>query len=334
MNPHPTGPSDDSSVLIPVRDYDLAATLTSGQAFRWRTPDGQRWQSVIHGRWVEVRWTPDGIAGRTAVSQSNWEWLTHYLQTGVDLGAVVRTFPPDASMMAAVGACRGLRLLRQDPWECLVSFICSSTKQIVQIQQIIDLLCDRFGEAVPVPPGEPAARAFPTPARLASATEAELRACKMGFRAPYVLAAARAANQGRLNLDIPGALPCSNARQILEELPGVGPKIANCVLLFAYGYQEAFPVDVWVMKALRQLYFPKRRPSPARLRIFVDTYFGPNAGYAQQYLFHYMRTGGTPANRHPAGHAPQTAESTDVLRSPQGLTGFARDSSGGRARRR
>ena len=112
----------------------------------------------------------------------------------------------------------------------------------------------------------------------------------MGFRAPYLLAAARAVVEGHLD---PGKLrtrPTAEARAELVSLPGVGPKIADCVLLFACGFQDAFPVDVWVMKALRELYFPRRRPAPARLRRFVETYFGPNAGYAQQYLFHYMRT--------------------------------------------
>ena len=183
-----------------------------------------------------------------------------------------------------------MRLLRQEPWECLASFILSSTKQIVQIQQIVELLCTRFGSALAMPPGARMTHAFPTATQLATTTEADLRACKMGFRAPNLLAAARAVDSGELDLNLVGQGTVEQAREQLMRLPGVGPKIANCVLLFAYGYQQAFPVDVWVMKALRQLYFPKRQPRPERLQRFVDTYFGPNAGYAQQYLFHYMRT--------------------------------------------
>ena len=112
----------------------------------------------------------------------------------------------------------------------------------------------------------------------------------MGFRAPYLLDTARRAAEGRLDLEKIGCLPIDTARMELVKLSGVGRKIADCVLLFAYGTPTAFPVDVWVMKALRQLYFPKRRPSSKRLRDFSETHFGPNAGYAQQYLFHYMRT--------------------------------------------
>jgi N-glycosylase/DNA lyase len=209
---------------------------------------------------------------------------------------VVRTFPDDEPMRAAVAACRGLRLLRQDPWECLASFILSSTKQIVQIRQIVALLCERYGEPLTVASACPPAFAFPSPARLARATEAELRACKMGFRAPYLLATARLVAGDQFDLARVQSLPLEIARTELMQLPGVGRKIADCVLLFAYGFQSAFPVDVWVIKALRQLYFPRRRVSPPRLHRFAATHFGPCAGYAQQYLFHYMRTKTTRAS--------------------------------------
>src|SRR5205085_11934536 len=125
---------------------------------------------------------------------------------------------------------------------------------------------------------------------LVSLTEAKLRSCKMGFRAPYLLETARIVASNHLNLESLRTLPTAAAGEALCELPGVGEKIANCVLLFAYGFQDAFPVDVWVQKALRQLYFVRKRPSPRKLREFADTHFGANAGYAQQYLFHYART--------------------------------------------
>jgi N-glycosylase/DNA lyase len=274
---------------LPAEDYDLAATLASGQVFRWRSRLGN-WVSVAHGRWVKLQQRRGAIAATTALPQSDWRWLTEYLQIDSDFEGILSTFPDDAPMLAAVTACRGLRLLRQDPWECLVSFILSSTKQIVQIRQIITSLCARFGTPVTVPFGESPAFAFPTVERLAAATEAELRACKMGFRAPNLLATVRLIAAGKFDLEKIRALPLAIARAELMTLPGVGGKIADCVLLFAYGFPTAFPVDVWVTKALRQLYFPRRRVRPARLRHFVATHFGPNAGYAQQYLFHYMRT--------------------------------------------
>ena len=271
-----------------LRDYDLAATLGSGQAFRWNL-QGDAWTGVIGRHWVRLKVENNSLVAQTAEPVADWNWLTHYLQIELDLEAVLASFPDDEAMRAAVSACHGLRLLRQDPWECLASFILSSTKQIVQIQQIIALLCQRHGEALRVPDGYAAAYTFPSPARLARATETELRNCKMGFRAPYLLATARIIADGQLDLARLHQMPVGDARAELLQLPGVGPKIADCVLLFAYGFQAAFPVDVWVMKALRQLYFPRRRPSSPRLHRFTTTYFGSNAGYAQQYLFHYMR---------------------------------------------
>jgi N-glycosylase/DNA lyase len=119
----------------------------------------------------------------------------------------------------------------------------------------------------------------------------------MGFRAPYLLATARLVASGQFDLPRVQSLPLEVARTELMQLPGVGRKIADCALLFAYGFQSAFPLDVWVLKALRQLYFPRRRVSPPRLHRFADTHFGPCAGYAQQYLFHYMRTKTNKASR-------------------------------------
>jgi N-glycosylase/DNA lyase len=289
-----------TEILLRVRDYDLAATLDSGQVFRWRQ-NGDSWEGIVGKHFVRLTQTPGGIRAETAAPVADWQWLRDFLQTETDMPAVLKTFPDDEPMRNAVAACRGLRLLRQEPWECLASFILSSTKQIVQIRQIIGLLCERFGEPINCCSVEPAARpdsatgrtlqfAFPPPDKIAAATEAELRACKMGFRAPHLLAAARQVAEGRLDLEKIRELNCSEARAELMRLRGVGGKIADCVLLFACGFDAAFPVDVWIGRALRQLYFPRRRPTEKRLRQFAATHFGPHAGYAQQYLFHYMRT--------------------------------------------
>jgi N-glycosylase/DNA lyase len=275
-------------MVFTVHDYDLAATLTSGQAFRWQSRDGW-WEGIIGARWVRLHSGTDSLVAEVAEPVADWRWLADYLQVELDLSCVYVTFPDDEPMRAAVAACRGLRLLRQDPWECLASFICSSTKQIVQIQQIVASLCQRFGEPVLVRSGREPAFTFPPPERIAAASESELRACKMGFRAPNLRVAARMAARGEVSLARVAALPVVEARAELMRLPGVGPKIADCVLLFAYGFPDAFPMDVWVMKALRRLYFPRRRVLVKRLQKFASTHFGPHAGYAQQYLFHYAR---------------------------------------------
>jgi N-glycosylase/DNA lyase len=286
-----------SEIFLPVRDYDLAATLDSGQAFRWQRVEDE-WHGVVGRHYVRLTAAADGIRAAAAGPVKDWDFLREFLQTGIDLSTVLKTFPADKPMADAIAACRGLRLLRQDPWECLASFILSSTKQIVQIRQIVELLCERFGEEI-VLNGNDGAHgvtrptllfSFPTPQRIAAATEAELRACKMGFRAKGFLGAASEVAEGRLDLEKIRGLDCGAARAELMKLHGVGGKIADCVLLFAYGFDSAFPVDVWVERALQELYFPRRRASDKRLRKFAATHFGPHAGYAQQYLFHYMRT--------------------------------------------
>jgi N-glycosylase/DNA lyase len=263
--------------------------MDCGQAFRWRQSDAG-WTGIIGTRWVRLRLDASGITAEAIAPVADWCWLSDYLQLATNLGQVLGTFPDDEPMRAAVRACRGLRLVRQDPWECLASFILSSTKQIIQIRQIIGLLCERFGEPVTTPLGQAAERTFPSAARLARATETELRACKMGFRAPYLLGAAQQVAAGELDLVRLPALPLEAARARLMQFPGVGRKIADCVLLFGSGFPTAFPVDVWVLKALRELYFRGRQTATRDLHEFAAGHFGANAGYAQQYLFHYMRT--------------------------------------------
>src|SRR5471030_2186954 len=137
--------SHQYEILLRVRDYDLTATLDSGQVFHWKKQNDS-WIGVIGKHWVRLTQTPDSIRAQTAAPVENWNFLLEFLQTEVDLAAVLKTFPDDEPMRAAVAACPGLRLLKQDPWECLASFILSSTKQIVQIRQIVALLCERFGE--------------------------------------------------------------------------------------------------------------------------------------------------------------------------------------------
>jgi N-glycosylase/DNA lyase len=288
-----------TKIIFRVRDYDLAATLNSGQVFRWWQNENS-WTGVVGKNFAQLTQTDGGILAETSAAIDDLNWLREFLQIGTDLDAVLKTFPDDEPMNRAVASCRGLRLLRQDPWECLASFILSSTKQIVQIRQIVSLLCERFGESIMVGTPHcgvrtsqrdvPTFNTFPSAERIAATTETELRDCKMGFRAPNLLAAARQIASGKFDLEKIHRLDYAEARAELMKLRGVGGKIADCVLLFAYGFDSAFPVDVWIERALQRLYFPRRRASEQCLRRFAATHFGPRAGYAQQYLFHYMRT--------------------------------------------
>lgn len=283
------GHNATSSNTWTPHDYDLGGTLDSGQAFGWN-PSSGGWEGVVDGRWVWLGTDGDTLEARTACPVTDWGWIERYLGLHEDLAAMLATFPDDPPLREAMASCRGLRLLRQDAWEALACFLCSATKQIVQIREIVRLLRDRHGEPVPGPDGREA-RAFPTADRLALLDEDALRACKLGFRAPNLLGAARAVSEGRLRLDEVRRMPLDEARATLMSLRGVGRKVADCALLFGLGFDRAFPVDVWVRAALTRLYFPRgRRPSARRLEHFSATHFGPHAGLAQQYLFHHVRT--------------------------------------------
>jgi len=324
MTPHVPAPATQPEpgtqrCLLPARNYDLAATLDSGQSFAW-TLVGDAWEGVAHQCWIRLRQVPDGIEATTPLPdpkspalrrvgllapdkaretcavaasgqavESGSPWLTAYLQTDLDLSAIVDTFPPDAPLIEAVKCCGGLRILRQDPWECLASFLLSATKQIVQIRQICATLRRRFGSPIAVPAGHTPAFAFPSAQTLASTTESDLRQCGMGFRARYLHQTARRVARGDLDLLNLRSLPLDAARTRLLELPGVGPKISECVLLFSCDQPRAFPIDVWVARALRRLYYHGRRVPAGELRELAATHFGPWAGHAQQFLFHYAR---------------------------------------------
>lgn len=276
-------------IILPTSGYDLDATLACGQAFGWER-DANGWTGVIKGRWVRLTSVSGGIKVQLAESSRDIAWLADYLQTNVNIGEVIATFPKDDEHLRdAVKMCAGLRLVRQNPWECLASFILSSTKQIVQIRQIVRTLCERHGSPVIGPRGVVKRFAFPTADQLAALNEADLRACKMGFRAPYLLVAAQRVASGEIKLEEIGRMDLVMAREELMKMDGVGEKIADCVLLFAYGFPGAFPVDVWVRRVLTKFYFRGRTVKPERLRQFIVKHFGPNAGYAQQYLFHHVR---------------------------------------------
>ena len=288
-------PTAECSLPLPVQSipalrYDLAATLDSGQSFRWKQSDDS-WEGLVGNRWVRLRQRATDILFETPQPEADPLWLTDYLQTGVDLDKILNSFPDDPPLRQARQACDGLRLLKQDGRECLASFILSSTKQIVQIKQVVARLCERFGERVETLNGHAPAWSFPSAECIASLGEPELRSCGMGYRAPYLLNSARQICDGVVlfeDLDhTRAALP--EARAGIMQLPGVGRKVADCVLLFTGLQPQAFPVDVWVMKALRELYFPDTHKSLKELQSFSENHFGPFAGYAQQYLFHYMR---------------------------------------------
>jgi N-glycosylase/DNA lyase len=279
---------------IRAPDFDLKKTLNSGQVFHWQKA-GDGFVGTIGDRAVFVEEAKDVLKVRfggtpkpARETRALPRIVARYFALDHPLGTICDSFPKDPVMNAARDFCRGLRIIRQPKWECLATFICSSMKQVAHIRQIVLALRKRFGQQRR--PGNQLVYTFASPRRLAQASEKELRDCKLGYRAKNLRATARLVSSGRADLEAWSALSDAELRKQLCTLPGVGPKIANCVMLFAYERLRAFPIDVWIERVLRQHYFSRRKKMTAqRLRQFSETYFGEHGGYAQQYLFHHAR---------------------------------------------
>jgi len=270
--------------LLPAPHFDLRLTLESGQVFHW-LPDGEGgYRGLIGEQPVRIKQAD----GELRVTPGAEAAVARYFALDHDLEAIYASFPGDGPMAEAVAFCRGLRIMRQPLWECVATFLTSSMKQVAHIRQMSLALRERFGR--PVARWE-APAVYPGPERLARATEAQLRACGLGFRAGNLLQTARLVAEGTVDLEAIRAMDDEAALAELCRLPGVGPKIANCALLFGYERLRAFPIDVWIERVLRQLYFAKKRNvTLPQLREFAARSFGPYGGYAQQYLFHHARS--------------------------------------------
>jgi N-glycosylase/DNA lyase len=273
----------------------LAETLDGGQAFRWQEDADGTWLGIWGGHLARLRqdaagrieWSaPAPLAAPVASA------LPGYFSADRDFAALADSLPwrSDPHLARAVAAFPGLRLLRQPFGETLLGFLCSATKQIVQIKQMLALLAARHGSPLGgvAVAGDTRTHRLPTWPELARLPETELRACLLGFRARYIADTARflAARPGWL--EETEQLPYPQAKARLCELPGVGEKIADCVLLFGAGRLEAFPVDVWILKSLAR-HYGMEGWKPAQVAHFGRVHFGPLAGLAQQFLFAWER---------------------------------------------
>ena len=285
---------------IRAPDFDLEKTLDSGQVFHWQKV-GDGFVGAIgdlpvyveqRGEFLKVR---DGEAAGSP-RRSLPGIVARYFALDHPLEEICASFPRDPVMDAARDFCRGLRIIRQPQWECLATFICSSMKQVAHIRQISRALRQRFGQRKQICGGE--VFSFPSPDALARTTERELRKCGLGYRAKNLLATAKHVASGEADLDSWRALSERQLREHLCELPGVGMKVANCVMLFAYERIAAFPIDVWIERVLRERYFVRgRKVTSKAMAEFVASYFGAHGGYAQQYLFHHARMTGRRKSR-------------------------------------
>jgi N-glycosylase/DNA lyase len=267
----------------------LAELLDGGQAFRWKRDEGV-WAGHWSDKIVQLCPTNHGLKWRAPVGRSagTAAALARYLGQDLDWPALADSLPwrSDAHLAACIAGFPGLRILRQPFGETLLGFLCSATKQIVQIKQMVALLAHRHGAEIS--PGE---YRLPSWAELADVPETELRRCLLGFRARFIHATARYLAERPGWLDETEQLPYAEAKARLLELPGVGEKVADCVLLFGAGRLEAFPVDTWVLKSLARRYGLSGW-KPAQVAQFGRAHFGPLAGLAQQYLFAWERRHG------------------------------------------
>ncbi len=268
---------------VAAPNFDLEKTLCSGQVFHW-TPHGRGYVGAITENLVYLEQEGESIR----VPSEHVKLVERYLALDHPLPAILQTFPEDPVMRGAVEFGQGLRIIRQPPWECLATFLTSPLKQVRQIQAISLSIRKRFGRRLRL--GKFEAFSYPRPETIAEARLEELLECKLGFRARNLLGTAKVVASGEINLEALRNLSAEEVRGVLCELPGVGEKIANCVLLFAYERLDAVPIDVWIGRILNEVYFAGRSKVPLReLKSFSANYFGSYAGYAQQYLFHHWR---------------------------------------------
>jgi N-glycosylase/DNA lyase len=270
---------------VPAPNFHLAKTLNSGQVFHWKKC-GAGYAGTIGPKAVYVEQQGNRLFFSGVTAKIIWK----YFALDHPLAEICCSFPDDSAMRTARDFCQGLRIIRQPLWECLATFITSSMKQVAHIRQISQTLRTRYGRHERISHCD--TYTFPSASRIAQLTEQDLRACALGYRAKNLLATARPIDSGEANLEQWRELSDELLRARLCELPGVGAKVANCVMLFAYERLRAFPIDVWIERVLKEKYFPRRRVIRTKeLRTFSEKYFGEYGGYAQQYLFHHARTG-------------------------------------------
>lgn len=265
-------------ISLAVRNFDLDHTLNSGQVFRF-VSFGDHY--LLHTG--DCIFTVRQKGERIFFEGVEEEFIARFFRLDDDMEEIYREIRKDPFIGRAIDLSHGLRLIRQDPWECLASFLCSSVKNIQHIKCIIEHLCRHYGKALSM--GNYRGYGFPPPERIDKAPD--LLRIKAGFRARYLAETSKLAK----SMDL-GELRKWNywdAREKLMEFPGVGEKIADCVLLYSLEFTQAFPVDTWIRRAMRLGYFGGKELPDREIQELAWRHFGRYAGYAQQYLYYYAR---------------------------------------------
>ncbi len=269
-------------VVDGLRDFNIEEILECGQCFRFFKLGDLKYSIRALGRELTLEQTGNSLKlFNCGAEEFETKWR-HYFDMDRDYGAIKEKISRNDSIMsAAVDYAGGIRLLNQESYECLLSFIISQNNNIPRIKGIIASMSEVYGSE-----GN-----FPTLKELENVTPEELFALKMGFRNKYIYDAVHRLLSGEVSLDKLEDMPCNEAREELKKIKGVGNKVADCVLLFSLGHREVFPIDVWVRRVVSELYFDGQEQSLNTISDFARDKWGDLAGYAQQYLFYYARSG-------------------------------------------
>lgn len=262
--------------LIPNDDFDLEKIFECGQCFRWNKDENGDYIGVAMGKAAKIRQENDSIfiSGTTDDFKNIW---FDYFDLGKNYSELRNSLCVDDYMTSATEYGAGIRILNQDRWEALCSFIISQCNNIPRIKKIVETLCSHFGDETEL--DRSIYYTFPSAERIAKLSETDLAPLRCGYRAPYIIGAAQAVDSGILDLEALSNVTLEEARKELKTLNGVGDKVANCAILFSLRIEDAFPIDIWMKKAIQEHYGGK-----------LDTgIFGGHSGLAQQYMFYYQR---------------------------------------------
>lgn len=269
-----------------VRDFHPAHTFLCGQCFRWIENDDGSFDGIAYKKAVNVSLEDSTLVIKNTTEEDYINIWRHYLDLERDYTIIKNSLRTDDNLKKAIEYGYGIRILNQEPWECLVSFIISTQNQIPRIKKIVSSLSEKFGQKINI--GDRVYHSFPDAPSLKGVTEEDLSFLKAGYRAGYIIDAVNKITSGEINLDSIFDMDYISAKKELMKIKGVGEKVADCVLLFSYGKTEAFPIDVWVGRIMRSLYLGEEA-SIKEIRAESEKRFGKNAGIAQQYLFYYAR---------------------------------------------
>ena len=269
-----------SSMTIQIPHFDLAATLSCGQLFRYE-PHKNGFYVMSGARKVYISQNERGVTFHGVPNAEVESFWAHYFDLSRDYTEILNTLKSiDPIIKAAAEFSPGIRILNQDPWETLIGFIISANNSIPHIMRCMNNLFETFGESV----------AFPSAEILATLSEDDLKCCKTGFRGKYIIDAAKKVASGELDFPSCADLSTDELRKQLMSVKGVGVKVADCVMMFSHGRREVFPVDVWINRAVSNFYFGGEERGGAEIQAFAREKFGKYAGYANQALFHYARS--------------------------------------------